>query len=152
MNLVASKGENKATGETTGCGYGMTAGPDRMAATDGVAIGRFSVRLAQLLRTTALCLEEENLLLDCMQFVSSCLFRLPHVLYPRTNAPRQCRALLFLFLAPSLFFHVSHPGERQSHTNRVVLEHAQRSMLARSDKSLVVTGQGHGDDAHRDGA
>lgn len=71
-----------------------------MAATDGVAIGRFSVRLAQLLRTTALCLEEENLLLD----------------------------------------------------DRVVLEHAQRSMLARSDQSLVVTGQGHGDDAHRDGA
>jgi hypothetical protein len=33
-------------------------------------------------------------------------------------------------------------------TNRIVFQHAQRSMRARSDEGLVVSRQSHGDEAH----
>lgn len=38
------------------------------------------------------------------------------------------------------------------HTNGIVLEHAQRSVLTGAHKGLVIAGHGHGDEAHRDGA
>ena len=44
------------------------------------------------------------------------------------------------------------PGIAPSHTNRIVLEHAERTGIARSDESLVVARHGHGEEAHGDGA
>lgn len=52
----------------------------------------------------------------------------------------------------------SHPGnsgvrsKKKKRTNRIVLEHTQRSVLTRAHEGLVVAGQGHGDEAHGDGA
>lgn len=37
-------------------------------------------------------------------------------------------------------------------TDGIVLEHAQRSVLTRAHEGLVVASQGHGDEAHGDGA
>lgn len=37
-------------------------------------------------------------------------------------------------------------------TNRIVLQHAQRSVDSWSNQGLVVAGEGHGDQAHGDGS
>ena len=42
--------------------------------------------------------------------------------------------------------------EERKRTNRIILEHAERSALARPDHGSVVAGQGHGDEADGDGA
>jgi hypothetical protein len=68
--------------------------------------------------------------------------------------------LLFRFLFASLLFLISLPllsAKSQKvgngkHTNRIILEHTQGSVLTRAHQSLVVAGQCHGDEAHGDGA
>lgn len=60
------------------------------------------------------------------------------------NLLLDCRlpiSTLFLTLSPSTI----------KHTNWVVFEHAEWSVLARSDEGFVVAGQGHGHEAHRYG-
>ena len=43
-------------------------------------------------------------------------------------------------------------GKEKAHTDRIILEHAERSTLARPDHGPVVASQGHGDESDGDGA
>jgi len=44
------------------------------------------------------------------------------------------------------------PSDIDVHTDGVVFEHAERTMCSRSHECLVVAGQRHADEAHRDGS
>jgi hypothetical protein len=82
---------------------------------------------------------------------SSCIFApplSPYLLSPSSFYPSSL-SLLFPPL-PSL----SHPsivGNGAKLTNRIILEHTQRSVCTRTDQRLVVARQSHGDDADGDG-